>query len=70
MNCVTYLFDNMLRFTKARIISVCCHSNLNAARIKILFRKLTRNALVNYLYATVFLIAKMGLMSLTRHAKL
>ena len=70
MKFVTYLLDNMLCNTKARIMSACCHFNLNAARIKIPFRKLTRNALVNYLYATVFLIAKMDLMSLTKHAKL
>ena len=70
MKFVTYLFNNMLCNTKARIMNVCCHSNLNAARIKILFRKRTQSALGNYLYATAFLIAKMDLMSLTRHAKL
>ena len=70
MRFVTYLFNNMLCNTKARTMSVCCHFNLNASRIKIPFRNLIRNALVNYLYATVFLIAKMDLMSLTRHAKL
>ena len=69
MKFVTYLFDNMFCYTKARIMSVCCHCNWNAARIKILFRKRIQNALVNYLYATVFLIAKMDLMSLTKHAK-
>ena len=70
MKFVTSLFADILYYTKARIMNVCCRFNLNASRIKIPFRNLIRNALVNYLYATVFLIAKMDLMSLTRHAKL